>query len=130
MSIHLQRDESVSGPVVTAIRDGGFRTQDHLFPDGVILTPQRAEGWTGSPDPAAIDHDSIDAVLAQFGDVSPEFILLGTGEAQVFPPAALRRSVEERDIGIEVMDSRAAARAWAILRAEDRQIAALLLPLR
>ena len=38
-------------------------------------------------------------------------------------------ALEAEGIGVEAMDSRAAARAWGILRGEDRWIAAALLPL-
>ena len=59
----------------------------------------------------------------------PEFILLGTGPAIRFPARALIRALEARGVGVEVMDSRAAARTWSLLRAEERWIAAALMPL-
>jgi uncharacterized protein len=59
----------------------------------------------------------------------PEFLLLGTGAAMVHPPRAFIRAMEERGIGVEVMDSRAAARAWGILRSEERWIAAAIMGL-
>ena len=45
------------------------------------------------------------------------------------PPAALARALETRGIGMEPMDSRAAARAWGVLRGEGRVIGAALYPL-
>lgn len=130
MSIALRRDEAGSGPIVTRIERGGFRTQEHYFADGVMLTPRRAETWAGTRDAAALTRAALDPLLAIWGEGLPEFIVLGTGSVQTFPPGALRRTLEGEGIGIEVMDSRAAARAWSVLRAEDREIAALLLPLR
>jgi uncharacterized protein len=59
----------------------------------------------------------------------PEFLILGTGPAMAFPPRGLVRSLEERGIGLEAMDSRAAARTWGMLRGEERWIAAALMPL-
>jgi len=61
--------------------------------------------------------------------VRPEFILIGTGAVMARPPRALVDALEAEGIGVEAMDSRAAARAWGILRGEDRWIAAALLPL-
>ena len=46
-----------------------------------------------------------------------------------FPPRALREALEARGIGLEAMDSRAAARTWGLLRGEERWIAAALMPL-
>jgi uncharacterized protein len=59
----------------------------------------------------------------------PEFLLLGTGKTLVRPPRALAEALGARGIGIEAMDSRAAARAWGVLRAELRWIAGALYPL-
>lgn len=130
MTIALRRDEAGSGPIVTGIERGRFRTQEHYFADGVMLTPRRAETWAGTHDAAQLTRVALDPLLAIWGEGLPEFIVLGTGTTQVFPAGALRRALEDEGIGIEVMDSRAAARAWSVLRAEDREIAALLLPLR
>jgi len=58
-----------------------------------------------------------------------EFLLLGTGATLVRPPRALVDALGARGIGIDPMDSRAAARAWGVLRAELRWIAAALYPL-
>jgi uncharacterized protein len=62
-------------------------------------------------------------------DPAPEFLLLGTGSGLRQPPRSFVRDIKARGIGIEVMDSRAAARAWGVLRAEERWIIGALLPL-
>ena len=53
----------------------------------------------------------------------------GIGMGKSTAAAAFRRAVEAQGVGIEAMDSRAAARAWAVLRGEGRWIAAALYPL-
>ena len=53
----------------------------------------------------------------------------GTGPALAHPPRAFIRAMEAHGIGVEAMDSRAAARAWGVLRAEERWIVGALLPL-
>ena len=45
------------------------------------------------------------------------------------PSPAFVAAVEARGFGVEAMDSKAAARAWNVLRGEDRWIAAALMPL-
>ena len=62
-------------------------------------------------------------------DPPPEFLLLGTGRTLVRPPVALVRGLEARGIGVEAMDSRAAARAWAVLRGEGRWVAGAFYPI-
>jgi uncharacterized protein len=59
----------------------------------------------------------------------PEFILLGTGATLAFPPRAFISALEEKGVGVEAMDSKAAARTWGVLRGEGRWIAAALMPL-
>nr|WP_261936682.1 Mth938-like domain-containing protein [Sphingomonas bisphenolicum] len=113
--------------MVTGFQGRGFRVRDDVFPDGLLLSPVRALAWADAP--------GVDGLtVASLGDLfdtepQPEFLLLGTGAALRQPPRAFVRAVEALGIGVEAMDSRAAARAWGVLRAEERQIVAALLPL-
>ena len=118
--------EAATGPLVRGFAKGGaFVVGEQAFA-GVLLTPQRAIGWTA---PAL--GDLAPAHLSELMALSPlpEFLLLGTGPSLRRPPPALVRALEERGLGVEAMDSRAAARTWGVLRAEERWIVAALLPL-
>jgi uncharacterized protein len=88
------------------------------------MTVERATDWS-PPLLGALAINDLEPLIA----AAPEFILIGTGAALVRPPAALVRAIEERGIGVEAMDSRAAARAWGVLRGEGRIVAAALYPL-
>lgn len=96
------------------------------MPGGLKLTPDDARDWAAE-DVAALNEADVADLLAM--TPPPEFILLGTGATMAQPPAAFVRAVEARGVGVEAMDSRAAARAWGVLRGEGRWIAAALLPL-
>ncbi|HVF93544.1 MAG TPA: Mth938-like domain-containing protein [Sphingomonas sp.] len=120
----MQRDASAGGPIVRGFAGRGFRLDDGAVHDAVLMTVERAEAWTPPP----LEALTIEA-LAALVAARPEFILIGTGRALVRPPAQLVRAIEAADIGIEAMDSRAAARAWGVLRGEGRVIAAALYPL-
>ena len=91
-----------------------------------MLTPESATGWD-APALAELDIADLEPLLAL--DPPPEFLILGTGAAMGFAPRALVLALEARGIGLEAMDSRAAARTWGVLRAEQRWIAAALMPL-
>lgn len=114
------------GPLVEGFSGTGFRAAGRLFAGGLLLTPMDAIDWAAPP-LAALGEEALAPLLAI--DPVPEFVLLGTGAALVRPPAALTGALEARDIGLEAMDSRAAARAWGLLRGEGRWIAAALMPL-
>ncbi len=113
------------GPVISGFSGRGFRVDEHVY-EGLLITPERAEGWTPPPIEALSEAD-LAPLLAL--DPPPEFLLLGTGAALVRPSPALAAALIARGVGIDVMDSRAAARAWGVLRAELRWIAAALYPL-
>ncbi|MBN8848330.1 MULTISPECIES: Mth938-like domain-containing protein [unclassified Sphingomonas] len=119
----LERTRDPAGPIVKGIGPAGFRTDDGTFP-ALLMTVDSVALW--SPPPLA---DLVPDDLAPLVAARPEFILLGTGSDLSRPPRALVAWLEERGIGIEPMDSRAAARAWGVLRGEGRQIAAALYPL-
>lgn len=110
------------GPIVAGFSGRGFRVDDSFRDGGLILTPLAALPW----DAETISLDGLDAILSL--DPAPEFLLLGTGAKLRRPPAPFVQALEARGIGVEPMDSRAAARAWGVLRGEDRWIAAALLP--
>jgi len=111
------------GPLVAGFGSAGFRVGERHYP-ALTLTPEAAAEW--SPPPL----ETLDeAALADLLAGEPEFVLLGTGPTLKRPPAGLTRALEARGIGLEPMDSRAAARAWGVLRSEGRRVAAALYPL-
>jgi len=112
----------IEGPVVSGFSGSGFRVDDNVYL-GLLLNPNRAEGWTPPP-LEELTAEAFAPLLAM--DPQPEFLLLGTGSRLRRPPPALEAALP---FGIEVMDSRAAARAWGVLRAELRWIGAALYPL-
>jgi uncharacterized protein len=56
----------------------------------------------------------------------PELVILGTGTRTVFPPRELTFAFARRRIGLEVMDTAAAARTFNVLAGEGRRLAAVL----
>jgi uncharacterized protein len=120
------RNANASGPVVQGIGPRGFTVDGGVYP-GLLITPLRAEGWAP---PALSELTVADLELVLALDPQPEFLILGTGTTLAFPPRSLVKALDERGIGIESMDSRAAARTWGVLRAEERWIAGALMPLQ
>lgn len=123
MAPRFERDPRAPGPIVQGFADGGFAVDGSIY-RGLMLTPERADEW----DPPALPDlwiGELEPLLA----IAPEFLILGTGPAMAFPPRPLVRALEARGVGIEAMDSRAAARTWGVLRAEERWIAAAIMPL-
>ena len=64
--------------------------------------------------------------LAMLIETGPELILLGTGHRQLLPNRDLMFAMARRGIGLEVMDTPAAARTFNVLVGEGRSVAAVL----
>jgi uncharacterized protein len=85
-----------------------------MTPRGVI------DDW---PDKAVADLVEDD--FARILDEPTDVLILGTGSTNVFPPRELTFAMARRGIGLEVMDSTAAARTFNVLAAEGRPVAAV-----
>lgn len=121
--------ERGAGPVITGFCADGFKVKAGAFRGtyrALTISPEGSAEW--SPPPLdSLTADAVAALLTR--DPLPEFLLLGTGAAMLRPPPAFVRALETRGIGVEAMDSRAAARAWAVLRGEARWVVGALYPL-
>ena len=122
--MRMERGQPASGPVIRGFTATGFRLDDVTVAPALLLTEDRATDWTPPPI-ADLTIDMLEPALTP----TPEFVILGTGARLARPPQSLVRALDARGIGIEAMDSRAAARAWGVLRDEGRRVAAALYPL-
>jgi uncharacterized protein len=71
----------------------------------------------------SLSMELLEAALA----MEPLILLLGTGTRQVFPSAELMSQVQQRGIGLEIMDTAAACRTYNILAGENRKVVAALI---
>ena len=81
----------------------------------------------------AADNISLTELLTKHLEIvsqwSPDVFLLGTGTRSEFPSAALLWPLLRQDIGVEVMNTRAACHTFNLLRSDDRAVAAILMPI-
>ncbi|RIA43890.1 uncharacterized protein DFR49_2121 [Hephaestia caeni] len=123
--MRIDRETRAAGPIVSGFAAGGFKVDEAVHP-ALLISPEGAAGW--APPPLdALRVDDLGTILAI--DPPPEFVLLGTGPDLVRPAPAFVAALEARGIGVEAMDSRAAARAWGVLRGEGRVIVGAFYPL-
>lgn len=98
------------------------RSRTELRRSGLLAPDRVIEDW-GPRNAVELGMDDLTAV---FG-FAPELLLLGTGATLVFPSWELQREVLRRDIGLEVMDTRAACRTYNVLMMEGRKVMAALM---
>ncbi len=95
---------------------------DNVWTTAVALTPHEViEHWQ-APAISDLVADHFDELL----EYAPELVLLGTGAKGQFPPRDLMFAFARRGVGLEVMDTPAAARTFNVLAGEGRKVAAVL----
>ncbi len=65
--------------------------------------------------------------LMQLVELEPEIVLLGVGSRLRFPRPDLLQPLQERGIGVEVMDTAAACRTYNLLKGDGRRVVAALI---
>ncbi|KAF1713488.1 hypothetical protein CSC71_07340 [Pseudoxanthomonas sangjuensis] len=118
--MHLNREIPDYAFILRAADGRSAKVNDRVLPASFILSPaQLLEDWAPAG-AGARPADDLAPLLA----LNPELVLLGTGERQVFPPAAAMAACLTRGIGIEVMANPAAARTFNVLASEGRRVVA------
>lgn len=106
--------------VLRGVSPGGVLVNEAVIASSFLVTPgQLVRDWRPR-DAASLEPADLEPVLA----LSPALMVLGTGPRQVFPSQAVLAALLTRGIGIEVMDSAAAARTFNVLATEGRAVVA------
>ena len=90
-------------------------------PNTVLVFSDRTLPWPA----AALTAESLAPIIAHGG---VELLLLGLGRRMAPVAASLRAWFKSGGIALEAMDTGAACRTYNVLLAEDRRVAAALLP--
>lgn len=111
-------------PPIDAYGDGGFRFEQMSHKGSVLLLPSGVYAWDVTVPDAATPGD----FARVFEDSkSIEFVIFGSGRQFALPPKEVRSAFSEAMIGLEPMDTGAAARTYNVLLAEGRAVAAALI---
>jgi uncharacterized protein len=114
--------ESVNSLVIQSVSATAIRVSGETYSNAIALTPERLiPDWQFR----AIEDLSIDDFESLFSG-NPELIVVGTGTKNLFPPRDLVFGFARRGVGLEVMDTAAAARTFNVLAGEGRRVAAVL----
>ncbi|HWK15384.1 MAG TPA: Mth938-like domain-containing protein [Rhizobiaceae bacterium] len=122
----LIRDAHFPGRApIDAYGEGGFRFADMSHRGAILCLPSGIHGWKmDGGEPLAIEN--FGQVLAEAGGI--DVLLIGTGKDIRPLPAGLRAAFKEAGIVSDPMSTGAAVRTFNVLLAEDRLVAAALLP--
>ena len=119
----LHNTSSKHYQTVTAYDDSGVEINAVRFSHSLLVLPELAPTtWA----PRSFDDLKADD-FAQISALSPDVVILGTGNRQRFVHPRLTSALTEKRIGVECMDSRAACRTYNILMGEGRKVVLALI---
>jgi uncharacterized protein len=101
-----------------------FRVSGVAHDGAILVFPDATLAWPATS-MAEVTAVSLAPVTSHGG---VEILLIGCGKKMVPVPRALRQTLREAGIVVDTMDTGAACRTYNILLAEDRRVAAALLP--
>lgn len=112
-------------PSIDAYGEGGFRLDGERHEGSLLILGDEARPWPVR----TLSEATPEALSAVFGAgrAEVEFLLLGVGAVNALPPRPLRDALRQAGIGLEFMDTPAAARLYNVLTAEGRRLAAALI---
>jgi len=114
--------ETTATLTIQRVTASGITVNGEPYAQSIALTPDEVfANWEAKPVADLADTD-FEPLL----ETAPEIILLGTGPTNIFPPRELMFAFARRGIGLECMDTAAAARTFNVLATEGRQVAAVL----
>jgi uncharacterized protein len=111
--------------VIERYGESGFRVAGVIYRGSVLVFPDCTLPWS-AVSASEVTRESLAPVI-EHGDV--QILLLGLGRVMGALPHTLRRMLHAAGIVLEPMDTGAACRTYNVLVAEDRHVAAALLPL-
>ncbi len=109
---------------IDAYGNGGFRFADMSHRGSILVLASGIKAWPVNSI-AELTAEHLAPIFAEAEDI--ELLLLGTGLDIAAIPARLRERFREARIGLDVMQTGAAARTYNILLAENRKVAAALI---
>lgn len=106
--------------VLRAANGRSALVNDRQLQASFILTPHHlVEDWAAGA-VQALTPEQLEPLLA----LEPEVVVIGTGDAQGFPPPQAMAACLSRGVGLEVMTNAAAARTFNVLASEGRRVVA------
>jgi uncharacterized protein len=112
-------------PSIDAYGGGGFRVSGERREGSLLILEDEPRSWPAASLSDLTPEHFSDVIAA--GSKAVEFVLLGVGPSARPAPRPVREALQAAGIGLEVMDTPAAARVYNVIVGEGRRIAAALI---
>ncbi len=105
---------------------GRFLISDREWREPVLVTPAGTTAWSV----ARAEELTLESLAAlKAAPIPTELLVLGCGARAIFVPPDLRAALKAAGLALEVVDTGSACRIYNVLLAENRRVAAALIPL-
>ena len=115
---------AVGRQIIERYAASGFRVSGVIYRGPVLVFPERTVPWEAAS-AANLSLDTLSPVVEHGGI---QVLLLGLGNSTRAIPTELRHALRSHRIALEPMTTAAACRTYNVLIAEDRRVAAALIP--
>lgn len=116
-------NERIDGaPIIRGYGDDYFQVEGERFLAPLMLHQGKVTSPWGPEKPSELTLDDLQTMMAE----PPEILILGMGMRIQFPSEEILAALRKYHIGVEYMDSRAAARTYNIIVGEGRTVSACL----
>lgn len=112
--------------VLESYGEKGFKVNGEWHEGAILLLPERVLPWSLAKDPEALEVADFNP-LFELGE-PPEILLIGLGATGFRLPKALREGLREKGPVADAMATGPACRTYNVLMAEERRVAAALIP--
>ncbi len=122
--MQFSEDRNTTKFQVTSYQPGTIRINADDFTDAVIVSPESLaeNAFVDEVEKITVEH------IQKLCQAKPEIILIGTGETQKFLHRNLLKEAAKFNLSLEVMNTQAACRTFAVLATEGRRVIAALIP--
>ena len=122
-AMQMEQDLEQTGYTIVGHDKGVVQVNGERLSSSCVVTPNHLiRDWP----PRHLDELEA-GHLEQLVELEPEMVLLGVGARLRFPHPDLLRPLQQRGIGVEVMDTAAACRTYNLLKGDGRRVVAALI---
>lgn len=118
--------ESSGALTIRSVSKDAIQINEQTWSETIALTTEAViADWNPKP-LAELREEDFASLLDNPPEKALELVILGTGEKSRFPARELMFAFARRGVGLEYMNTAAAARTFNVLAGEGRRVAAVL----